>query len=91
MDRLLNTRVEEHKSNFHRNGYYHSVRSKHKKENVDHHFDWENIEILHCESNKCKREFMEMFYVKKEKENYNNLKTDLSKLSSCIDSMIDNI
>ena len=62
--------------------------SKHKKENVDHDFDWANVKILHCESNKCKREFMEMLYIKKEKQNFINLKTDLAKLNSCYDSMI---
>ena len=66
---LLNTRVEKHKSNFRINGYYHNVVSKHKKENFDHDFDWENVEIFHRESDKCKREFLEMLYIKKEKEN----------------------
>ena len=32
-----------------------------------------------------------MLYIKKEKENFINLKTNLSKLSSCYDSMIDYI
>ena len=58
---------EEHKSNFRRNGYYHNVLLKHKKENVDNDFDCANVEILHCESNKCKREFMDMLYIKKRK------------------------
>ena len=53
--RLLNTRVEEHKSNFLKNYYHHNVLSKHRKENADHEFDWENVEILHCENNKHKR------------------------------------
>ena len=66
----------------------HNVLSKHKKENVDHDFYWENVKILHCESNKCKREFMAMLYIKKEKQNSINLKTDLAKLNSCYDSMI---
>ena len=65
--------------------------SEHKKENVDHDFDCENVEILHYDSNKCKKEFMEVLYIKKEKENSINLKTDWSKLSSCYDSMIDYI
>lgn len=89
--RLLNTRVEEHKNNFNRNSYYHSVLSKHKKEFVGHDFDWENVEILHCESNEIKREFMEMLYIKKEKELAINLKTDLTKLNNCYDSMINYI
>ena len=63
--RLFNTRVEKHKSSFRRNGYYHNVLSKHKKENADHDFDSETVEILHCENNKSKREFMEMLCIKK--------------------------
>ena len=89
--RLPNTRVKEHKNNFHRNGYYHNVLSKHKKENLDHDFDWENVKILHYDSNKCKREFMEMLYIKKEKENSINLKTDLATFNSCYDSMIHSV
>ena len=49
------TGVEEHKTNFHGNDYYQDVLSNHEKEDTDQDFDWENIEILHCESNKCKR------------------------------------
>ena len=44
--RHLNNRVEVNKSNFHRNGDYYNVLSKHKKENADHDFDWENIENI---------------------------------------------
>ena len=30
--------------------------------NADHEFNWNNVEILHFESNKGKREFTEMLY-----------------------------
>ena len=35
---------------------------------ADHDFDWNNVEILHSESNKGKREFMEMLYIYKERQ-----------------------
>ena len=40
--------------------------SDHRKEYADHDFDWNNVEILHAESNKGQREFMEMLYIKRE-------------------------
>ena len=76
--RFLNTRFEEHKNNFHRNGYYNNFLSKHKKENVDHEFDCENFEFLHYKSNKSTRKFTEMLHIQKWKENFINLKIDLS-------------
>ena len=54
--RLLNTRVEEHKKNLGRKCNYHNVLSDHRKEYADRDFDWNNVEILHSESNKGKRE-----------------------------------
>ena len=64
--RLLNTRVEEHKKNLGRKCNYNNVLSDHKKEYADHDFDWNNVEILHSESNKRKKEFIEMLYIKRE-------------------------
>ena len=78
-DRLLNTRVEEHKKNLGRKCNYHNVLSDHRKEYADHDFDWNNVEILHSENNKGKREFMEMLYIKRERAYFINLKTDLVK------------
>ena len=86
--RLLNTRVEEHKKNLGRKCNYHNVLSDHRKEYADHDFDWNNVEILHSESNKGKREFMEMLYIKREGTYSINLKTDLVKYNGCYDSMI---
>ena len=62
--------------------------SDHRKKYADHDFDWNNVEILHSESNKKKREFMEMLYIKKEGTYSRNLKTDLVKYNGCYDSMI---
>ena len=86
--RFLNTRVEEHKKNLRRKCNYHKVLSDHRKEYADHDFDWNNVEILHSESNKGKREFMEMLYIKREGTYSINLKTYLVKYNGCYDSMI---
>ena len=86
--RLLNTRVEEHKKNLGRKFNHHNVLSDHREEYADHEFDWNNVEILHLESNKGKREFMEMLYINREGTYSINLKTDLVKYNGCYDSMI---
>ena len=62
--RLLNTRVEEHKKNLGRKCDYHNVLSDHRNDCADHDFDWNNVEILHSESNKGKREFIEILYTR---------------------------
>ena len=62
--------------------------SNHRKEYADHDFDWNNVEILHSENKKGKREFMEMLYIKREETYSINLKTDLVKYNGCYDSMI---
>ena len=72
---LLNTRVEEHKKNLERKCNYHNVLSDHIKEYGDHDFDWSNVQILHSESYKGKREFMEMLCIKREGTYSINLKT----------------
>ena len=63
--RLLNTRVEEHKRNLGRKCNYQNVLSDHRKKYADHDFDWNNIQILHFESNKEKSEFMETLCIKR--------------------------
>ena len=89
--RLLNTRVEKHKKNYGRKCNYHNVLSDHRKEYADHDFYWNNVEILHSESNKGKREFMEILYIKRKGRYSINLKTDLVKYNGCYDNMIDYI
>ena len=64
--KLLNTRVEEHKKNLGRKCNYHKALSERRKEYADHDFDCNNVEISYSESNKGKREFMEMLYIKRE-------------------------
>ena len=77
--RVLNTRVEEHKKNVGRKCNYHNVLSDHREEYADHDFDWNNVEILHSESNKGRREFMAMLYIQREGTYSINLKTYLVK------------
>ena len=60
----------------------------HRKEYADHDFGCSNVEILHSENNKRKREFMEMLYIKREGAYSINLKTDLVKYDGCYDSML---
>ena len=62
--RLLNTRVEEHKRDLRKKCNYHDVLSDHREEYADHDIDWNNVEILHSKSNKGRREFMEMLYIR---------------------------
>ena len=85
----LNIRFEEHKSNFCRSVLLHNLLSKHKKEKAENDFDWENVEILHYENNKINREFMEMLCIKKKKELFINLKTNLSKLNRSYETLVD--
>ena len=42
--------------------------------------DWNDVEILHSENNKGKREFMEMLYIKREGAYSINLKTGFGEV-----------
>ena len=63
-----------------------NVLSDHRKEFADHDFDWNNVEILYSESNKGKREFMEILCIKIEGGYSITLKADLVKYNGCHDS-----
>ena len=59
---------------------------------ADHdYFGWNNVEILHWENNKGKREFMEMLYIKKEGNCPMNLKRYLVRYNGCYDTMMNYI
>ena len=63
-------RYDEHKKNTNLNQIYHNVVTKHRINNtndtgIQHNFDWNNITILHKESNYFKRTIAEEFYTKK--------------------------
>ena len=66
--RLLKTIVEEHKKNLGRKCNYHNVLFDYRNKYDDHDFDWNNVEILHSKSNKERREFMKMLYIKREED-----------------------
>ena len=79
--RLLSTRVNEHRNNINHNKKYHSVITNHKinskKDNEKmHEFNWEKAKILHRDNNTKNREFVEMLYIKNDKNSINK-KTDL--------------
>ena len=73
---MLRTRQNEHRNNIKLNEKYHNVVSKHILE-FDHDFDWDNLLILHKENNYFKRCLAEIFYIKKEGNNWLNVITDL--------------
>ena len=71
---MLFIRCEEHKKNINLNEKYHNVVTKHRINNKSdtgsqHDFDWDNIKIVHKESNYVKGIIAEMFFIKKEGKN----------------------
>ena len=67
--RPLRIRIDEHFKNFNLNEKFHNVISKHRKKYEDdqenHFFLWNDVKILHKETNRFKRAFSEMVYIKK--------------------------
>ena len=66
--RLLKTRIGEHENNINLSSKYHNVISKHiLTNNRTHDFDYNynNVKILHNETNFKKRSFAEMVYIRK--------------------------
>ena len=59
--------------------------------NIQHDFDWNNITILHKESNYFKRIIAEMFYIKKGRENSINVIIDLKHYNSSYDIILDQL
>ena len=59
----------------------HEVITKHILENNrTHDLDWDNVEILHTESNFYKRAFAERVYIRKQGPNAINSNSDCNKL-----------
>lgn len=77
--RQLNTRLKEHRSNINR-AVSPSVVSTHRL-NLNHEFDWDNVEILDEESKIHKRIVSEMIYIKKQKAGLNK-QSDTDSLST---------
>ena len=69
----LRIRIDEHFKNFNLNEKFHNFISKHQKNYEDdqknHFFLWNDVKILHKETNRFKRAFSEMVYIKKESDN----------------------
>ena len=79
--RMLFIRCDEHKNNINLNEKYHNIVTKHRINNKNDtgsqdNFDWDNIKILHKETNYFKRIFAEMFYIKKDGKNSINVMSD---------------
>ena len=77
MSDVINT-----KKNINLNEKYHNVVTKHRINNKNdtgslHNFDWDNIKILHKETNYFKRIDAEIYHIKKEGKNSINVMSDL--------------
>ena len=91
--RPLRIRIDEHFKNFNLNEKFHNVISKHRKKYEDDQenqfFIWNNVKILHKETNIFKRAFSETVYIKKESENSLNKITDIEHLNSSYNMIFD--
>lgn len=77
--RKLCTRIREHIYNIHLDPSRHSVVSEHIKD-LNHEFDWHNIQILDVEHNYQKRLISEMIHIKSQECNIN-----AQKNTECLD------
>ena len=84
--RPLRIRIDEHGKTFNLNEKFHNVISKYRKnyedDQINHFFHWNDVKILHKETNFFKRSFSEIFYIKKEKDSSLNKITDIEHLNS---------
>ena len=91
--RPLRIRSDEHFKNSNLNEKFHNVISKHRKKYEDdqenHFFLWNDVKILHKETNRSKRAFSEMVYIKKESDNSLNKITDIEHLNSAYNMILD--
>jgi len=87
--RHLETRVKEHRNNIKNASGNYSVVTNHRL-STDHEFKWDNVNILHKERNRRKREIAEMFFIKKYKKNNRtlNLQKDTDNLNPIYDKII---
>ena len=80
--------------NINLNEKYHNVVTKHRINNKNdtgsqHNFDWDNIKILHKETNYFERIIVEMFYIKKEGKNSINVMSHLKDYNASYDIILD--
>ena len=94
--RMLFARCDKHKENINLNEKYHNFVTKHRINNKNdtgsqHNFDWDNVEILHKETNYFKRIIAEKFYIKKEGNNSINVMSDLKDYNASYDIILDHL
>ena len=94
--RVLFVRCDEHKKNINLNEKYHNAVTKHRINNkndtgLQHNLDWNNIKILHKETNYFKRIIAEMFHIKKEGKNSINVMSDLKDYNASYDIILDHL
>ena len=86
-------RIDEHFKNFNLNEKFHNGISKHRKKYEDdqenHFFHWNDVKILHKETNRFKRTFSEMVSIKKESDNSLNKITGIEHLNSAYNIILD--
>ena len=91
--RPLRIRLDEHFKNFNLNEKFHNVINKHRKKhenNQDNHsILWNDVKILHKETDMYKRAFSEMVFIKKENDNSLNKITDIEHLNSSYNMILD--
>ena len=93
---MLFVRCEKPKKNINLNEKYHNVITKHRINNKSdigsqYDFDWDNIKILHKESNSSKRIIAEMFFIKKEGKNSINVVSNLKDYNPSYDIILDQL
>ena len=89
-------RCEEHRKNINPNEKYHNVVTKHRINNKSdtgsqHDFDWDNIIILHKESNYFRRIIAEIFFITKEGKNSINVVSDLKDYNPSHNIVLDQL
>ena len=94
--RMLFIRCDEQKENINLNEKYHNVVTKHWIYNKNdtgsqRNFDWDNIKIVHKETDYFKRIIAEMFYIKKEGKNSINVMSDLKDYNISYDIILDHL
>ena len=94
--KMLFVRCEEHKKNINLNEKYYNVVTKHRINNKSdtgsqHDFDWDNIKILHKESNYFKKIIAEMFFIKKEGKNSINVVSDSKDYNPSYDIILNQL
>jgi len=84
--RYLVTRIKEHRNNIKNPLGNFSVVTDYRL-SFNHNFDWDNLNILHKEKNRKKREIAEMFFIKQFNDTI-NLQKDTENLNPIYNKII---